>query len=402
MPQNELNYIVFPTMDRSTHRPSLLLRLAVIFFASLSVNSYAQEVVIDLKEIKTLMDKWTEGHNSKNLPALTRLYTDKVIFYAQELPKVTCIGIKSKRLQSGLYFHQEIITEPSFIAYSSGLTKASFVKRITSGSTTRDYDAYLLVKKIDDQYLIAGESDLIADGNAGFTPNLGEELKQSRLTAPTKENLIKAKKPENRNQFFLIVLAISLVSAIGYLAYRKLKRIQTRSNVAPQQIDGKEATKPEKDGRAFEEFIIHRFNKKYFSMEEWRSDKITKGIYAKSSLYPDLQVQFKFGDVERTFAIECKFRRTLVNGEFKLEKRQFDNYKEFKQKKQIPVHVALGLGGIPDNPKELFIIPLESFDAEGRIKYDNILEYYNNPAAHFFYDQKTDKLRYFRKVNEAL
>ncbi|HQQ97891.1 MAG TPA: hypothetical protein PLX35_11540 [Cyclobacteriaceae bacterium] len=389
-------------MDRSTHRPSHLLRLVVIFLASLSVNSYAQEVVIDLKEIKTLIDKWTEGHNSKNLPALTRLYTDEVIFYAKELPKVTCIGIKSKRLQSGLYFHQEIISEPSFIAYSSGFIKASFVKRITSGSKTRDYDAYLLVKKVDDQYLIAGESDLIADGNAGFSPNLGEELKQSRLKAPTKENLIKAKKTENLNQIFLIVLAISLVSAIGYLAYRKYNKKYMGSNVLPQTIDSKQATKPEKDGRAFEEFIIHRFNRKYFSMEEWRSDKITKGIYAKSSQYPDLQVQFKFGDVERIFAIECKFRRALANGEFKLEKRQFDKYKEFKQKKQIPVYVALGLGGTPENPQELFIIPLGSFDADGSIAYQSILNYYNNPSVNFFYDTQKDGLQYHRKSNDYM
>lgn len=348
------------------------------------------------------MDNWTDAHNSKNLPALSRLYSDEVIFYAKELPKVTCLGIKSKRLQSKVHFHQEVITEPEFIAYSSGVVKASFVKRITSGSNTRDYDAYLLLKETDGQYLIVGESDLITDGAAGFTPDLGEELKQSRLSRPIKEKRSKSKIIEDRDLSIIIALVTIVLSAISYVVYRKLYKKRTPANATAKVVQEKQASYPEKVGYAFEQFIVDRFNRSFFTILEWRGDKISKGIYAKSSLNPDLEVRFKLGDVVKDFAIECKFRRGLPYNGFRLEKRQFDNYLDFMNSRDIPVYIALGLGGVPEKPKELYIIPLDSFDADGTIGYQSMLDYYNNPDAKFFYDTQTDKLRHYRKPNEVL
>src|SRR5262245_43467204 len=80
--------------------------IVVIHFPSFSL---AQEQVIDLNKVDKLIDNWTNLHNEKNIAALEKLYADEVVFYAQKLPKVSCIGTKAARLRSGKYFHQEIL-----------------------------------------------------------------------------------------------------------------------------------------------------------------------------------------------------------------------------------------------------------------------------------------------------
>jgi len=409
---NKLSYQAFDPpfiimMNLRTSRRIVYLLISLFAF-SLPINSLAQEWVVDLKEVKSLIEHWTEAHNTRDLPALERMYSDEVIFYAKTLPKVTCMGVKSKRLRSSRYFHLEITTNPVITTHSSKMIKAAFIKQVTSGTTTKDYDAYLLLKQIDGELLIVGESDLIADGEAGYSPDLGKELKQARLSEiPTAQDQKKLAEPDKRNseersvssidqKWIVIGFAGILISIIIYFTYKRLSTKQPRS-FDKRDTDSNQLSPPEKVGLAFEKFVVNRFDNKYFKIIEWRGDKIVNGIYAESSKYPDLEIQFRFGGESRTFALECKYRRTLIKGEFKLEKKQFDNYSNFKNSKKISVYVALGLGGNPENPNDLFIIPLDAFNADGIIRYETILAFYNNPKMNFFYDLQKNELRYSRR-----
>ena len=161
------------------------MKISLIFLILLFgcfYSSFSQDLTIDLKEIKEVVTGWSDAHNTKSISTFEKLYADEVFFYAQKLPRISCLGIKSKRLQSNSYFHHEIVTEPVITAYSSNIIKASFVKRVTSGSKTTNYDAYLLLKRYGKDLLIICESDLIADGKAKFSPDLGQELKPSYLS----------------------------------------------------------------------------------------------------------------------------------------------------------------------------------------------------------------------------
>jgi hypothetical protein len=411
---------------------SFIIWLLIVGFASLPILSTGQELVVDLKKVGQVIEAWANAHDTKDLRALERLYTDEVIFYSKVLPKSNCLDIKSKRLLSKKYLHLEIITQPIVTVYSSQIIKAQFTKRVTSGSVSTDYDSYLLLKQVGEKLLIMGESDVITDGNASFSPALGTELRRSQLSVKTFDP---KKRQDNNEKPFevddksskiaepiaaeswiaLAIVTVGLTSAIfaGYVRYRRRRSIpkpqgKDIATTVQRRPPPRISTPPERpnqdvykeDGDAFEKFILHRFDSKYFTLLDWRGDKVSNGVYPKSSTYPDLEMEFRFADLKTVFAVECKFRKALYDGVFKLEKRQFDNYLEFSKSKEMPVYVALGVGGEPNDPKDLYIIPLKAFGNDGSILYDDVCNYYDNPKHKFFYEPKLKRLRYARKSSQ--
>ena len=62
-------------------------------------------------------------------------------------------------------------------------------------------------------------------------------------------------------------------------------------------------------GDAFEKFVVKNFDRKYFTLQEWRSDKYVDGIYAVSNHFPDLEVTFTF----RKKNIPCNRHQQIRN-----------------------------------------------------------------------------------------
>lgn len=146
----------------------------------------------------------------------------------------------------------------------------------------------------------------------------------------------------------------------------------------------KKKTDSEMKGQAFEEFIISRVNKNY-KLKDWRGDKYINGIYAESTLYPDLEFEVQNGNEFFMFAIECKWRNNFYYNELELFKEsQLINYWKFAAENNIPVFVAIGVGGQPSSPEELYIIPLKRI--KGTIISKNEL--------HPFIKTDYDKIKY--------
>lgn len=121
----------------------------------------------------------------------------------------------------------------------------------------------------------------------------------------------------------------------------------------------KKKTDSEMKGQAFEEYIISRVNKNY-KLKDWRGDKYINGIYAESTLYPDLEFEVQNGNEFFMFAIECKWRNNFYYNDLELFKEsQLINYWKFAAENNIPVFVAIGVGGQAHSPEELYIIPLK-------------------------------------------
>ncbi len=147
-------------------------------------------------------------------------------------------------------------------------------------------------------------------------------------------------------------------------------------------------------GDAFEKYIVHKFDKKLFKLKEWRSDKYTDGIYPESSHFPDLEVEFSIMGKSEIFAIECKWRADYYKGGIEWAKDyQFKNYKSFLEKRNIPVFLVLGVGGTPNNPEELFTVPVHSIDNHFVSKSFLELHKKKHIESNFFYDANEDKLR---------
>lgn len=198
----------------------------------------------------------------------------------------------------------------------------------------------------------------------------------------------------------IIVGLISLMSGIVILKKDKSKveklvqtslGTSTPKNSKEQQFEINKAK-----GDAFEKFIVRKFDKSFFTIQEWRSDKSVDGVYAISNHFPDLEVKFENQEeniVDR-FAIECKWRQQFYNGTIRwAEDYQVRNYKDYQIKLGIPVFVTIGVGGLPTAPNELYIIPL-NFLESNTVSKDELQPFKRILMEEkFYWDEKTKQLR---------
>jgi len=112
-----------------------------------------------------------------------------------------------------------------------------------------------------------------------------------------------------------------------------------------------------KMGKQFEDYLrCHIFVKKYFVITEKTHDfQANHGDFIESSINPD----FKFRDkMNKSFYLEAKFRSDVHDDKISwCNFGQLKRYQEFD--KTFPVFIAIGLGGKPDNPKNLYLLPLQ-------------------------------------------
>ena len=140
-------------------------------------------------------------------------------------------------------------------------------------------------------------------------------------------------------------------------------------------------------GDAFEAFVVTHFKKKYFTLQEWRSDKYVDGNYPVSSHFPDLEVKFeiKSKSVSETFAIECKWRKSFYRNSIEwANDYQVRNYKEYTERVKIPVFIVIGVGGEPGKPDEVFIVPISKID-NNILTRDELEPYKRKYAADYFH-----------------
>jgi len=112
-------------------------------------------------------------------------------------------------------------------------------------------------------------------------------------------------------------------------------------------------------GYSFEKFVVGRFDRKRFVLEHWRSDKLKDGQGIQPTSYPDLFYTMNENGKQLCFAVECKWRPAVENDAVSWATyQQIDSYKEFQREQKIPVFVVIGLGGSPESPEQLFVVPL--------------------------------------------
>jgi len=144
----------------------------------------------------------------------------------------------------------------------------------------------------------------------------------------------------------LLFLIIGIVS-LGLSAYFFAKKDQ----VAPVSID-----QQKQKGNDFEDYMIQLLGKQsQIQFVGKVSDYHKNGVSALENYEPDLK--FKYNTIP--FAVECKWRNSFKNGKTKwAESRQINNYVTYQNTKNEKVYVALGIGGTPNAPETLYLIPL--------------------------------------------
>lgn len=148
-----------------------------------------------------------------------------------------------------------------------------------------------------------------------------------------------------------------------------------------------------KNGIDFEKYVVQKFDKRYFSVKEWAGDKYVNGTYAETTLQPDLLMEFKLKNETHRFSVECKWRKGIYkNGVEFATVDQIERYKAYQKSAEIPVFIAIGLGGKGNDPKQLFIVPLDQIKSNF-ISLVTLRSFEKKMDKNFYFDSKTNVLK---------
>lgn len=365
---------------------------AIIFFLSVQIFAFASD---DDQQVKNVVHYWNSLHNNSNPENFKLLYSKQMLFYGRSLTAQKCYETKKKFLNAA--FEQEITSPIKLKYYSSGVIQCLFTKRVTNRSGVKEHKSYLLVEKQGDEFVVTGESDLETDQNLGVQLNLGDEI------------IVKSKAKGN----YILYSASAVLLTLGgvYFVRRSRSRSNAESIVEPElsetyvtttqpaivelQTVLKEAVKegfkevqleapPEKKGYEFEKYVVKKFDKTYFKILQWQSDKFHAGHFPLNNLHPDMVFQYTDSRTTRKFAVECKWRAELFKGRVELARMdQLNNYKEFSNRERMPVFIVLGLGGTPTAPENVYVIPLDEIRSNC-MNQKELDKYYRYKKGDFF------------------
>lgn len=163
-----------------------------------------------------------------------------------------------------------------------------------------------------------------------------------------------------------------------------------------EDVFGDEKTNTGESGEAglsFEKFVLEQFNPRFFRLDNWSGDKFIAGRYTKTAMDPDIQITINTSEGRFSLAVECKWRSRKF-GEYIsfAEDKQLRGYQEFAKKTGKPTFIALGLGGKPSEPEEVYLIPVEDFK-RGTQHHASLTHYRKpNPEQGFFFDVESTRL----------
>ncbi len=138
------------------------------------------------------------------------------------------------------------------------------------------------------------------------------------------------------------------------------------------------------EGFRFERHVVWWMNRYYnqYTLKIWQGDKCYKPyddqklIRASWNSYPDLI--YVDENKKAVLTLECKYR---ANGIIKLDKAQFENYKNFEKQiadfmnVKVKVYVMVGTSGSSDRPDFMYCVPLNCLRNEREMDLKSYPQY---------------------------
>lgn len=178
--------------------------------------------------------------------------------------------------------------------------------------------------------------------------------------------------------------------------YLHKKRTRISGPILPYVSEQTREALPENllKGNAFEKFIVTKFSREYFHLIDWRSDKSYKGIFPAANSNPDMVYEYRHKETRIWFAVECKWRTSFLGDAIQwADRRKEGNYRAFRQERDIPVFVVIGVGGSPGDPQEMFVLPLDAIPYNMFYLSKNFLmPFSKKPGSNFYLDTRQLKL----------
>ncbi len=128
-------------------------------------NNNNKKSIINNTEVGKLVVNWDKAHNSKDVKVFSELFDNYVLFYGTRLDKNSCIESKLSFFKKHPDFYEQIFGDIQIENQNDNSIKCSFIKRVTLNQMTKDYPSYLTFKKVDNDWKIIIEGDLVTDKN---------------------------------------------------------------------------------------------------------------------------------------------------------------------------------------------------------------------------------------------
>ncbi len=171
------------------------------------------------------------------------------------------------------------------------------------------------------------------------------------------------------------LLVLAILAAIVYFIVKSRKAAApSNPNSQPSQRQPGGISKAEAHARgdAFEDYVDRMIFGKSFALR-YRTKNLaeTQGKYDASVKQPDFR--YFCHQYRKEFWVEAKFRESTMDR--KVEWCRYDQLLRYRRENEkMIVFIAIGLGGTPEWPKRLFIVPLDALNYTG--VYLSILEPY--------------------------
>jgi hypothetical protein len=185
--------------------------LVVLFYLGVP-SAYSQNYEVDTASIGEIVNLWNEAHNEINEDSFNELYASTLLFYTNYLDKKVCIE-KKLSLLNQRPFRQEIVTNLQLTFYEEGIVYCGFTKEVSTAKGKKSYPSYLLMKRLEDRYVITGESDLVTDRNLKFHLSLGPQIHISELSS------VPLPKRSKFKSVYGVVIVVLLLGAAGAAIY---------------------------------------------------------------------------------------------------------------------------------------------------------------------------------------
>lgn len=157
------------------------------------------------------------------------------------------------------------------------------------------------------------------------------------------------------------------------------------SNEEASRSDSDSKTDPKEMGNDFEGYIADMLKANSILLKEWNQGTTSpEGAYAENELNPDFRVIQKSERGSIEYWVECKYRSRLQREGFRLEDYQLNRYESIQRSSKRKIIIALGVGGSPKAPSDLYLIPLDTISRFKRIGHKFLPHYaLENPRENF-------------------
>lgn len=407
-----------------------------VFFVLLVMTYHkgaGQALHIDTKQIEPLIREWNYANNSRSVESFQNVYSAQLLFYAETLSESKAIGLKQELFKLKPWFRQKITTAPTYTPYTSGLIKVDFTKDVLEKSGWNRYRSYLLVSFEDNRYSIVGESDYDTDEALKYQLNIGEPMEletsadeynvpgvdttfaeNSSSRGADLEAILKSVRAGDlsvvlapftssevvavpKGHVFTLVGMLILGGLMIFIAdsvhrpRSKKKRTVVYGTTLERADESDHVIQDFKMQSVFEAFVITLFDPLYFRHRRPRPEKVLAGSRSEGETVPDLEFDFNKNETRVTFAIKCVYyKRAMVNELqlFSAERQQA--FRRFEEERNMDLYYIIGMGGRPDDPRELYLVPARAIRSEYITKA--ALKPYGKSGM-FFYNRAAQKLQ---------